>query len=161
MSRLFLFPPKATRWRYTTPHCKAWERAITKQQAEAISLTDSQMDAINAQAEVMQARANELMAQGRTQAGVTQTSPPVSEPAMADAISTLMNLPTNAQTQAKVEAARQAYFDYLTASPEGKVAAYDGAVKQLRESINAALEIKGLDAEARETLDELLGEMWN
>jgi hypothetical protein len=49
------------------------------------------------------------------------------------------------QIQANVEAARQAYYDYLTADPETKAAAFDKAVKLLGESADAALETPSLD----------------
>jgi hypothetical protein len=96
--------------------------------------------------------------QGQTVSPV-QASPAATSQTMTYAISALMSLPANLQTQTKVEAARQAYFDYLTASPEGKAAAYDNAVKLLRESAKAALENPSLDAGTRAELEGLLGEM--
>lgn len=65
-------------------------------------------------------------------------------------------MPADAQTQANVEAAREAYYDYLTASPENKAAAYDRAVKLMRESITAVLESPSLDAGTRVALQTLL-----
>lgn len=55
-----------------------------------------------------------------------------------------------------MEAAREAYYDYLTASPENKAAAYDRAVKLLRESINAAIEMDGIDTGTQQVLQTLL-----
>ena len=167
--------------------------AVAQQQAGTISLTDSQLGAINTQAEAVHGRVNELGAYGRyigmldqvhaaKESGMTarefaqrqgiastltdaeaslglRNQAGVAEHAMADAISALLKLPTNAQNQAKVEAARQAYFDYLTASPENKAAAYDNTVNQLRESINAALEMDGLDAGSRAALEGMLEEI--
>ena len=75
---------------------------------------------------------------------------------MSNTISTLLKLPASLQTQSNVEAARQAYYDYLTASSETKAAAYDKAVKLLGESINAALESPSLDVGTRAALQTLL-----
>ena len=75
---------------------------------------------------------------------------------MSNTISTLLKLPASLQTQSNVEAARQAYYDYLTASPETKAAAYDKAVKLLGESAEIALENPSLDAGTRAALETLL-----
>jgi hypothetical protein len=80
---------------------------------------------------------------------------------MADSLSALLKLPANIQAQANVEAARQTYYDYLTASPKAKAAAYDNAATLLSESVTASLETAELDAGARRALDGILGEIDN
>jgi hypothetical protein len=60
-----------------------------------------------------------------------------------------------------VEAANQAYFDYLTAKPEAKAAAYDEALALLGESADAALESPSLGARARAALEGLMEEIEN
>jgi hypothetical protein len=88
-----------------------------------------------------------------------QTAPPVTERAMADAMTALLRLPDTPHSPINIEAANQAYFDYLTAKPEAKAAAYQEAVKLLGESAEAALEDPSLDAGTREALEGLLGEI--
>jgi hypothetical protein len=91
-----------------------------------------------------------------------QINTTATEQAMSGAVSALLKLPANLQTQANVEAARQAYYDYLTASsknPVAKAATYGEAVKLLGESAEAALETEGLDAGTKETLQTLLDDI--
>ncbi len=135
--------------------------AIAQHQARTIQLTESQANAINAQIDSINTHVSELGEQGQTQTSVTQTNLVATHRSMANTISMLLRLPANIQNQANVGAASEAYYDYLTASPENKAAAYDKAVKLLRESINAALESPSLDAGTRAALEGLLGEIDN
>ena len=114
----FLFPTNGNALALYNAALQSLGNAIAQQQTGTIQLTESQVDAINAQMDSINTRVSELVAQGQMKTSFTQASPPVTEQAMADAISNLLKLPANAQTKANVEAAREAYYDYLTASPE-------------------------------------------
>ena len=65
-SRLFSFPHQGNALAVYDTSLESLDNAMAQQQAGAISLNTTQINAINAQTEVVQSRANELVAQGQT-----------------------------------------------------------------------------------------------
>jgi hypothetical protein len=80
----------------------------------------------------------------------------ISPNAMADAVITLLKLPTDVQTKISAENVNKAYFDYLTAGKKGKAAAQAKAVEVLFANAQAAIASGKLNAAQGQELRGLM-----
>jgi hypothetical protein len=138
------------------------DTAIAQKQAvggDASALTGLKMQLDGALSGAGQGKLNKLVAESRLTGAAVQSNSANVPQSMTHAVYMLLKLPANVQTQANVEAARQAYYDYLTASPKVKAAAYDNAATLLSESAKAVMKTAGLDASARRALEGLLDDI--
>ena len=128
--------------------------AMAQQQAGTISLTDSQLGAINAQAEVVQARANELAVQGQT--GNTYSIGEILTQTER-LVTTLQALPPTIKAKIGYDGVFNAL---LSAQMNGSnMDLAQAALDNARAGVEAALEMDGLDAGTRSALEGLLGKI--
>jgi hypothetical protein len=139
---------------YTTS-LQSLNDAIAQQQLGAITLTEPQISVINAQVDVVQGRANELV-RGSAQVGVTTPSQQITGQAETF-VSALQVLPPDVKVKIGYEAAFNAL---LSAQMDGSnVELAQAALDKARAGVEAALEMDGLDAGTREMLQAMLDDI--